>query len=73
MPNAHLFFSTDVAKRGGAGRERVRRIGQTQVVLVYEYRVGGTFNIYLINKNKAIPGIVTELYIGSAVDQEPGM
>lgn len=41
----------------------MQRISQARIILVYEYRVNDSFNIYLVNRNKskAIPGIITEL------------
>ncbi|GKZ55973.1 hypothetical protein AnigIFM49718_001145 [Aspergillus niger] len=39
------------------------RCDQARAVYVYEYRVPGTFNIYLANRNlrKALPGVMTML------------
>lgn len=61
--NVHLFSPPTSRSVIEQAIGRVQRIGQTRVVLVYEYRVSGTFNAYMVNRNKsrAIPGIVTEL------------
>ncbi|KAI3002258.1 hypothetical protein CBS147346_6092 [Aspergillus niger] len=44
------------------------RCDQARAVYVYEYRVPGTFNIYLANRNlrKALPGVMTMLCTGLA-------
>ena len=43
--------------------ERVCRLGQQKVVLVYDYHVEKSFDITLVlrNKLKAIPGLVVEI------------
>lgn len=42
---------------------RVSRLGQTQIVLVYEYQLDNKFNLMLVkwNKLKAIPGLVADM------------
>lgn len=61
--NVHLFSPPTSQSVVDQAIGRVQRIGQTRVVLVYEYRVSGTFNVYIVNRNKsrAIPEIVTEI------------
>ncbi|RLL94475.1 hypothetical protein CFD26_102070 [Aspergillus turcosus] len=61
--NVHLFSegtSKSVVKQA---IERVCRLGQQKVVLVYDYHVEKSFDITLVlrNKLKAIPGLVVEI------------
>jgi hypothetical protein len=64
--NVHLFMPATSALVHDQAIGRVCRIGQQNIVIVYDYHVPGTFNVYLVNRNrnKAIPGIVTEMTSG---------
>lgn len=61
--NVHIFnpgLSSSIADQAIG---RVWRLGQERVVLVYEYRLAGTFNMELVERNKlkSIPGLVAEM------------
>jgi hypothetical protein len=61
--NVHLFTPVTLAAVHDQAIGQVCHIGQWNIVIVYDYHVPGTFNVYLVNynRNKAIPGIITEI------------
>ncbi|PYH90758.1 hypothetical protein BO71DRAFT_333775 [Aspergillus ellipticus CBS 707.79] len=66
--NIHLFSPSTSRAIFEQAIGRLVRVGQTHTVRVYEYRIPGTFNIYLADRNmqKAIPGLIVMICTGLA-------
>jgi hypothetical protein len=64
--NVHLFTPVTLAAVYNQAIGQVCYIGQQNIVIVYDYYVPGTFNVYLVNcnRNKAILGIIMEMTSG---------
>ncbi|KAE8357873.1 P-loop containing nucleoside triphosphate hydrolase protein [Aspergillus caelatus] len=69
--NAHLFSPPTSQSIANQAIGRVCRLGQTKIVLIYEYLAEKTFQCWLRRRgvNKALPGIITELSL-NINDQE---
>jgi hypothetical protein len=72
--NVHLFSVAMTRATADQAIGRVSRVGQTRCVLVYDYRVPGTFQISLSNRatEKALPGVMTDMSSSLASILEPG-
>jgi len=68
--NAHLF-SPPTSHVVNQAISRVCRLGQTKIILIYEYLTNNTFQYWLHRRGiaKALPGIITELSVTTDNEQ----